>query len=192
MMTALVTFGLGTTGVLAADTPTTHPSALMPIEPTRVLDTRINAGLDNAFTSGQARQLKVTGTIPTVNPNNTITTKSPIPNSATTIVANLTAVAPTTIGFVSARPGDATGTPSTSSLNFTVPGGITANSITVPLATDGTINLYFSGTKPNATVDLLIDIVGYYTTTGTVGPPSSTSPPDSTSPNDQPAAGGYR
>jgi hypothetical protein len=150
------------------------PSSFVPISPVRVLDTRLNAGLTGALVSDTPRLLDVTGSIPVVNPGNVIGVGSPVPDGATSIVANVTGVGPTTVGFVSVRPGTATGKPTTSSLNFDTPGQIVPNSVTVELPTTGAnagqVQLWFKGTGATASTDLLIDIVGYYVPGGTGSP----------------------
>ncbi len=136
------------------------------IDPTRVLDTRIDAGLSGPLVNSTARKLDVTGTIPIVLPGDVLSTGSPVPDGATAIVANVTGITPSTIGFLAIRPGTATGSPASSNVNFTAPGVIVPNSVTVELPTvgaaAGTIDLYFFGTASGATLDVAIDIVGYY------------------------------
>jgi hypothetical protein len=169
---AAVAVTLGAGGLITANAAT-DPSLFVPITPTRVLDTRIGAGLSGQFVSDQGRDLDVTGTIVIVGPNDTLTTGAPVPDGATGIVANVTAVGPSTAGYVSVRPGGATNTPTTSNLNVK-PGDIVPNAVTVALAVNGTINLWYHG-GPGATAHLLVDIVGYYVTgSGTPGPKGDT------------------
>jgi hypothetical protein len=149
---------------------------MVAITPVRVLDTRVDLGLVGALASDTQRTLDVTDTA-----------QSPVPAGATAIVANVTVVSPTTLGFVSVRPGDATGLPSTSNLNF-LAGAVVPNSVTVELPTAGaaagTVDLVFHGTEANATAHLLIDIVGYYQAggTGTQGPQGPPGAPGATGP----------
>ena len=160
--TVAVTFGAGGLFTAFADSP---PSTFTAITPVRVLDTRTNIGLTGAFTDGTARNLDVTGMIPIVLPGNIPGTGTAVPDGATAVVANVTAVTPSSQGYVSVRPGTATGIPTTSNLNLT-PGITTPNSVTVELPTTGglagQLNLFFRGTSATATTDLLVDIVGYY------------------------------
>ena len=145
-----------------------------------MLDTRIDAGLSGPLINSTARKLDVTGSIPIVLPGDQLSTGSPVPDGATAIVANVTGITPSTIGFLAVRPGTATGSPASSNVNFTAPGVIVPNSVTVELPTTGaaagTIDLYFFGTTPGATLDVAIDIVGYYRAggTGTPGPKGDT------------------
>ncbi|HWL43756.1 MAG TPA: hypothetical protein VNQ73_12480, partial [Ilumatobacter sp.] len=100
-----------------------------------------------------------------------------VPVGATGVIANVTAVTPTTAGHVSVRPGTATGVPTTSNLNFTAGGAVEPNSVTVALPTAGAaagaVELYFHGTSASATTDLLVDVVGYFVPTAAepAGPP---------------------
>ena len=83
---------------------------------------------------------------------------------------NVTAVSPTANGFISIRPADTPGLPTTSSLNV-VTGDILPNAVTVSLPTVGAdagkIEITFDayGTAGPRT-DVLIDVVGYSTNAG--------------------------
>lgn len=55
------------------------PAAFVPIDPVRVLDTRVALGLPDPFVNGQARTLRVAGTIPVILPNGGIGTAGPVP-----------------------------------------------------------------------------------------------------------------
>ena len=106
---AAVAVTLGAGGLFHASAAST-PSSLVSIAPVRLLDTRDGTGLSGPFVSDTARKLDVAG----VSVDGSVV----VPDGATGIVANVTVVEPSTLGFVSVRPGDATGMPSTSSLNF--------------------------------------------------------------------------
>lgn len=183
-----VALGAGGIGLAGAGS---SPSSLVTIEPVRVLDTRIPVGLDGPLHSGRSASLDVTGTIPIATSDTTTSSGMPVPDGATGIVANVTVVSPTTIGWVSVRPGDATGTPTTSSLNITTPGTIVPNAVTVGLPTNGsavgTIDLYFHGTSSSATTHLLVDVVGYYLEGGPggTGPAGPAGPPGAPGPQGQ-------
>ena len=92
-------------------------------------------------------------------------TGAAVPAGATGVLLNTTVVGPTADGFLSIRPGDASGAPSTSSLNFKA-GEVVPNSVQVGLptsgATAGQIDITYdalgvSGPK----TEVLIDVVGY-------------------------------
>ncbi len=172
-----VTLGAGGLYSVRADSP---PSAFVAITPVRVLDSRL-AEFGGTFTSATPELLQVTGDIPTVGDDGTtVGTGTPVPAGATAIVANVTVVFPSTGGFVSVRPGTVTGSPTTSNINFTAGGVVIPNSVTVELPTTGPeagqVELWFQGTAPAATADLLVDIVGYYQP-GTAGPPGAPGAP---------------
>lgn len=162
---AAVAVTLGAGGLYSVRAATA-PSSFVAIAPVRVLDTRLPA-MGPALISAEPRLLDVTGTIPTVGADgSTLTNAQAVPNGATAIVANVTAVGPTTPGFVAVRPGTAKGQPTTSNINLTAAGVIVPNSVTVEIptsgATAGRIQLWFQGTGPTATTAVLVDIVGYY------------------------------
>jgi YVTN family beta-propeller protein len=162
-----VTFGAG--GLLVADAASSPASSVVAVDPVRVLDTRTGVGLTGRFESRVSRKLQITGAI--------------VPAGATGVLLNMTVVTPSAAGFLSVRPGDATGTPSTSSLNFAA-GDIVPNSVQVALPTDGanagqidiTYDAY-GATGP--TTDVLADVVGYLLAggPGTPGPTGAQGPP---------------
>jgi hypothetical protein len=134
--------------------------------PVRILDTRdgTDVGLPGPFASPTAQKLQVTGSIPT-----TTGTQIVVPDGATGVLLNVTAIKATNNGFVSIRPGDASGTPTTSNLNV-VAGVTTPNAVTVALPTSGAnagqIDITYSAdglTGP--TSDVFIDVVGFLTDT---------------------------
>jgi hypothetical protein len=89
-----------------------------------------------------------------------------IPAGATGVSLNVTVVNSSANGFVSIRPGDALGAPSTSNVNFDA-GDIVANAVAVRLPTTGVdagkIEITYDAYGAlGATADILIDIVGYY------------------------------
>jgi hypothetical protein len=198
-MGVAVAITLGAGGLLTASAAEPAGSVFIPISPTRVLDTRIAAGLPGPLMNSTPALLDVTGTIPIVNPDQTIGSAVVVPDGATSIVANVTGVTPSTIGYVAIRPGDTTGTPSTSSINFTAPGVIVPNSVTVAIPTAGTnaghLNLFFFGITPEANIHLLIDIVGYFSpggSGGTPGPEGPQGPAGPVGPAGQPHTGHSR
>lgn len=151
----------GVTGVAGITAQTAgSPSALVPVEPVRVLDTRVDLGLDGPLRAGEGRSLKVTGSIPTVEGQRQV-----VPEGATGVLLNLTAVRPGSGGFVSVRPGAPAGVPTTSNLN--VRAGVTApNMVTVLLPTSGPhagqFQVWYQATDPGATTHILADLVGFY------------------------------
>lgn len=151
---AAVAVTLGAGGIFAVQADTSPAASVVTIDPVRILDTRdpINIGLPGPFVSAVSQKLQVTGT-------------KRIPSGATGVLLNVTVVNPSAAGFLAVRPGDATGAPSTSSLNFDA-GDIVPNSVQVGLpvsgANAGKIDITYDAygvTGP--TTGLLIDVVGY-------------------------------
>jgi hypothetical protein len=137
------------------------------VTPERVLDTRDgnDLGLPGPFVSPVAQKLQITGPVATATG-----TKTVVPPGATGVLLNVTSVSSRANGFISIRPGDATGAATTSSLNITA-GFTVANAVQVALPTTGSnagkIDITYDALgTPGPTTDVLIDIAGYTTTTG--------------------------
>lgn len=144
-----VTFGAG--GLFVANAASSAPSSVVTIDPVRILDTRTDVGLPGPFVSAVSQKLQVTG--------------AAVPTGATGVLLNVTVVSPSADGFLSVRPGDATGTPTTSSLNFKA-GDIIPNAVQVGLPTAGAnagqIDItYDAFGQTGPTTEVLIDVVGY-------------------------------
>jgi len=137
------------------------------VTPERILDTRDpnNVGLSGPFVSAVSQKLQVTGSIPTATGPKLV-----VPTGATGVLLNVTPVGATADGFISIRPGDATGAATTSSLNFTT-GDILPNAVQVGVPTAGAnagqIDITFDAYgQAGPTTDILIDVVGYTTSAG--------------------------
>ena len=132
-------------------------SVYVPIVPCRLVDTRpapdTVGTLSTALAAGQVATLAVWG----ANGN------CSIPASATGIAANATAVHPTADSYITIYPADAPTRPTASNLNVVNGGAPTPNQVTVGLSATGAISAYNNG----GSVDLIIDIVGYYQAGGT-------------------------
>ena len=155
-----VTLGGGTLGIVQASVSSGDRAIYVPISPVRVLDTRSDVGVATIQDATPAL-LTVTGNIATTDGQQNV-----VPTGASSVVINVTAINPTSDGFVSLRPGDATGTPSVSTLNVTV-GGTFPNGATITLPTSGgsagQIQIWYEAyAATGGTTDLLIDVVGYY------------------------------
>ena len=156
-----VTFGGGGLFAVNAASP---ESSTVAIEPVRILDTRTDVGLVGPFVSPVAQDLKVTGSVPIATGTNTV-----VPAGATGVFLNLTPVGSTAAGFISVRPANAAGLPTTSNVNFTV-GAINPNAVLVELpiggADDGKIEITFDAFgAAGPTTEVLVDVVGYTTDT---------------------------
>ena len=121
--------------------------------PRRVLDTRANGsiGIGGPFVSGQHRVIQIAGV-------------ADLPASGiVAVTGNLTVVRPSARGYVTLGP-DPTDAPASSTINFPAR-DIRANNVVVPVNADGTLSaVYVAG--PGATVDLVLDISGYFVASG--------------------------
>jgi hypothetical protein len=159
---AAVAVSVGAGGFFIADAASGPESTMTMIDPVRVLDTRdpVNVGLPGPFVSPVSQKLQVAGPVPT-----TMGTQTPVPTGATGVLLNVTSVGATADGFISIRPGDAAGSPATSSLNVTA--GVTVpNSVQVALpitgANAGKIDITWDALGvAGPTRDILIDVVAY-------------------------------
>jgi len=170
--TALVAASLTVVGLVreVRATSTGAASAFVPIVPCRLADTR--AGVNNVGTRatplgpGESAAFAVWG----VNGNCTI------PNTATGIATNVTAVGPDADSYLTVYPADANPRPTASNINVTSTSPPTANQVTVALAASGAIAVY----NNNGNVNIVIDIVGYYvpitSPSPTPGPPGPPGP----------------
>ncbi len=165
-----VSFGAG--GIFISSAASTTSSSFVPITPVRVLDTRTGLGLTGVFTSPVSRDLLVTGTIATADGVQLV-----VPAGATAVSLNVTVVGPSADGFLSVRPADAAGAPTTSSLNFAA-GQVIPNAVTVKVPTSGgdagRIEITYNALGvAGPTTHILVDIVGYYQATAS-GPADGT------------------
>jgi hypothetical protein len=120
--------------------------------------------------AGTPKKFQVTGTVNTwIEANKQSSSRVVVPAGATAVLLNVTAVSPTGAGYLSIRPGNATGVPATAGLNF-VPGDVVSNTITVAVpktgANAGKIGLYYGTPTTGATMHVVVDVVGYTTNTG--------------------------
>jgi hypothetical protein len=125
--------------------------------PQRILETRPdgNFGLTGPFVAGTPRQIQVAGV-------------KGLPSSGiVAVVGNLTAVNATAKGYVSVSPDPLTPgvEPGSSTLNFRA-GDTRANNLVVPVNADGTLSAMYWSATAGASTDLVLDISGYFTSTG--------------------------
>ena len=125
------------------------PTLYTPVGPVRVLDTRNGTGgFSSPVGAGKSIALQITG-------------QNGVPAGATAVVLNLTATSGTATSYVTAYPDGQPRPTEGSNLNFTK-GETIPNLVTVPVGSDGKIDLYNNA----GTVNLIADLFGYYTTTG--------------------------
>ncbi len=132
--------------------PNAAPSVFVPIVPCRLADTR--AGTDNVGTRSTAVGPAQTVPFAVWGANGNCA----IPNTATAIATNVTAVGPTADSYLTVFPADANPRPTASNLNVTSISPPTPNQVTVALSAAGSIAVYNNG----GNVNVIIDIVGYY------------------------------
>ncbi|GAA4256971.1 hypothetical protein GCM10022255_071950 [Dactylosporangium darangshiense] len=118
-----------------------------PLTPSRILDTREGNGAPKApLGPNQTLHLQVTG-------------RGGVPaTGVSAVVLNVTVTGPTSAGYLTVFPTGVT-RPTASNLNFTA-GWTGANSVTVPVGTDGKVDIY----NPAGNVSVIADVVGYYAT----------------------------
>ena len=143
-------------------------SSFVPIVPCRLADTRggaLEGSRHTPLTAAETVTFAVWGT----NGNCTI------PNTATGIATNVTAVGPTADSYLTVFPADANPRPTASNLNVTSTSPPTPNQVTVALSAAGAVAVYNNG----GSVNVIVDIVGYYIPAGgggTAGPPGPAGP----------------
>ena len=127
-----------------------EPSAFISITPCRLLDTRPTSKVGPLTTIG-------TNAIKTAKVTGTTSGQCAIPNKATAVAMNVTAVDGNAASFLTIWPSDAK-KPTTSNLNW-VPGAPpTPNKVDVALSADGKISLF----NRFGSVNVIADVVGYY------------------------------
>lgn len=155
-----VTLGAGGIGMAQAQIGSGEKPITVTIEPRRILDTRFGIGLDGGFSTNSPRDLQVTGSVEVAGPDNSTLFGTVVPAGASAVIVNVTVVEPTHFGYLSVRPADAAGVPTTSTLNFTA-GSIEPNAATVDLSPSGVIELWLVTTSVTGTSDVLVDVLGY-------------------------------
>jgi hypothetical protein len=160
---AAVAISIGGGGLFVASAAgSTTESSFVPVDPVRVVDSRVGVGVAGPLSSLADQDVKITGTVTT-----TTGAVEVVPTGANGVVLNLTVIRPTARGFISVRPGGSTGTAATSSLNFES-GATVANSVTVSIPTSGPdageLSLRFDAFgAAGPTAGVAIDVVGYTT-----------------------------
>lgn len=135
----------------AAVSPRGAASTFVPVQPTRLLDSRNGTGgRSTAFGPGDAYALQVTGA--------SLTGGGTIPADATSVVLNVTVTSNTAATFVQAYPAPVSPAPATSNLNLTAPRQTRANQVTVAVGENGQVALRNSA----GTASVIVDITGYY------------------------------
>jgi PKD repeat protein len=145
-VTMKVTDGLGTDTETKTGLITVRPAQVgtyVPIDPSRVLDSRFGTGLSGPFSPGVPRTFQVAGV-------------GGIPANAVAVTGTLTVTGQNGSGYVFLGP-DATPTPASSTLNFPY-GDTRATGVTTALGPGGIL----SATLGGASAHVVFDVTGYF------------------------------
>ena len=124
----------------------------------RLLDTRRKTGVTTTTPIGAGKSIDVT-----------VTGRGGVPSGGVSaVVLNLTAVAPTSRGYLTVYPSTAA-RPTASSINFNR-GWTGANLVTVPITGSGKVRIYNASGSTHA----VADVVGYYNSTTSAPDPAVT------------------
>jgi len=126
--------------------PDTSGATYLPLNPVRLLDTRVGNGLSGVLSAGVPRTFQVAG-------------RGGVPANAVAVTGNLTVVDETMSWAVALGP-VATSSPATSTINFSG-GQIVANGLTVGLSATGTLSATYLS-KAGNTTNLVFDVSGYF------------------------------
>ncbi|MFL5726189.1 MAG: Ig-like domain-containing protein [Chloroflexota bacterium] len=123
-------------------------AAFVPVDPTRILDSRTGTGLTGPFVSQVPRPFPVAG-------------QAGVPATGTVaITGNVTLTGQTTAGYAFVGP-TAGATPTSSTINVPL-GDTRANGLDIGLAPDGTASAVWVGTNPASTTQVIFDVQGYF------------------------------
>ncbi len=148
-LAAVFAAGSGSDGLIDVTgwfVPGTSGATYVPVEPVRLLDTRVANGLSGMFAASLPRTVQITG-------------RGGVPADALAVTLNLTVTAQTAAGFVTVGP-TPEASPATSSINFPR-GDNRANGLTVPLAPDGSLSAVYKASG-GARTHLVIDVTGWF------------------------------
>ena len=120
----------------------------VPMEPTRLVDTRVSLPFAGPIKTGVPATVAIAG-------------RGDIPTTAMGISGNLTVTGQTYQGYLTVSPA-ASGANSTSTLNFPS-GDNRANGFDVSLAADGSVSVGYMATKGGSTTHFVLDVGGYFT-----------------------------
>jgi len=128
----------------------TEGSPIVSTTPTRIVETRASEGVVGPIAGRLQKQQIYSVEIPT----------SVVPAGATSVILNVTAVQPESLGHLRVYPDSdgtgATAPPDTSSLNY-IPGRDIPNMVVVQLPADRRVNFY----SVSSTTDMVVDVIGY-------------------------------
>jgi hypothetical protein len=141
-------------------TPSATPGYYVPVTPTRLYDSRANSG-DTPVPPGAGTTLTNGGSVPVTVAGTLTGLTNPVPSTATAVVLNVAITNPTASSFVYAYP-TGSPTPFVANQNFTAGETLSAQVI-VGVGTGGQVTI----ANHTGNVDVVVDVDGYYTSTGT-------------------------
>ncbi len=160
----VIAIAAGAGGLLIASASSSSgASSFVPVTPCRLLDTR-PASIVGARSTPVGSAETFTTAAWGVNGN------CSIPTGATALSMNVVAINATSASYLTVFPAGRP-LPLSSSLNWVAGAPPTPNAVTVPLSADGRLSFY----NNSGSVDLAVDIVGYYELTG--GGPAALAAP---------------
>ena len=124
----------------------TGGATYVPIDPTRVVDSRTNVGVTGIFNAGTPKTFQVAGV-------------ATIPANAIAVTGNVTVTGQSAAGYVSITT-TATATPRSSTLNFPT-GENRANNVTASLASNGTLAAVYKAAAGKK-AHVIFDVTGYF------------------------------
>ncbi len=137
----------GTTWATKVSQLQTGGATYVPIDPTRVVDSRTNVGVTGIFNAGTPKTFQVAGV-------------GTIPANAIAVTGNVTVTGQTAAGYVSITT-TATATPRSSTLNFPT-GDIRANNLTASLASNGKLAAVYNAAGAGKKAHVIFDVTGYF------------------------------
>ncbi len=161
---AAVAVSLGSGGILFAHAVSSGASSFVPVTPCRLYDTRPAPNSTGGRSTPLAVREVVTLTVRGANGNCTI------PVGATGVAANVTTVNGSAQSYLTIFPADAP-QPNASTNNWVANQAATPNKVDSKLSVDGKIKVY----NDAGTVDIIIDIVGYYEPVAPPGAPAGST-----------------
>lgn len=134
------------------------PNGYAAVTPARLLDTRAGQPtVDGAFSGGGALDAGSSLSV-------TVTGRGGVPVGAGSVVLNVTAVDPTSSGYLTVHP-TGSAVPIASNLNF-VTGQVVPNAVTAAVGDGGQVDIYNS----TGSTDVVVDVLGWLPTDGQFHP----------------------
>jgi hypothetical protein len=128
-------------------TPDATGAVYVPLNPTRILDSRFDTGFAGPLATSVAETFALTG-------------QGGVPSAATAVTGNLTVTGQDAPGYLYLGP-VATNSPTSSTLNFPM-GDDRANAVTVALGSGGTLSVTYVDPWTGHSAQAIFDVTGYF------------------------------